>query len=69
LEQNIVDAENRLREAKAERDTIEEDGQKLLKCIEELTEQLSNEEGKYAGMLQLAQRNKIYGAFQVVRLI
>jgi structural maintenance of chromosome 4 len=52
LEQNIVDAENRLREAKAERDTIEEDGQKLLKCIEELTEQLSNEEGKYAELKQ-----------------
>ena len=49
LEQNIVDAENRLRAMKEERDTIESDGRKMLQCIEEIAEQLENGEEEYAG--------------------
>ncbi|XP_968011.2 structural maintenance of chromosomes protein 4 [Tribolium castaneum] len=41
LEQNIVDCENRLRTMKQERDEIEADGQQLLKCIEDITEKLT----------------------------
>ncbi|KAJ3660188.1 hypothetical protein Zmor_004654 [Zophobas morio] len=48
FEQNIVDAENRLRAMKEERETIESDGRKLLQCIEEMAEQLENGEGEYA---------------------
>ncbi|RZC39072.1 structural maintenance of chromosomes protein 4, partial [Asbolus verrucosus] len=48
LEQSIVDAENRLRQMKSERDTIEVDAQKLLKHIEEIAEQFSSAEEQYA---------------------
>lgn len=50
MEQDVTGMENRLRQMRDERAEIEEDAAKLLKCIEEITEQLAEGEETYGGM-------------------
>ncbi|KAL3284056.1 hypothetical protein HHI36_018225 [Cryptolaemus montrouzieri] len=48
--QDIKSCETRLREMKAQREEIESDGEKLLKCIEEIQVELSSDETDFADM-------------------
>lgn len=49
MEQEIKNCEHRLKEMKTERDEIESDGEKLLKCLEEIEEELSSGDNEYDG--------------------
>lgn len=48
MQQNIIKYEEDLKVMKAEREETESDGQQLLKCIEEITGQLSEGQNDYA---------------------
>lgn len=47
LEQEVKDIETKLLQMKAQRDEIEQDAAKLLKCVEEVTEQVDDVSEKY----------------------
>lgn len=51
MEQDITKYENDLKEMKAQREETEEDAKQLLKCIEEITTSLEDEQEGYAGII------------------
>lgn len=50
MEQDVTDAENRLRAMKSQRDEIESDAKELLNAIQSITEQLEEGQEEYGGL-------------------